>query len=259
MAELVNLPPHPADPYVGHVGVRPQGRAAHLGARPGRRRHLRAHRPERGRQPHPGAGVATSAAGPAWSMKAAELGVELDDRAAGVLSEELKQLEAEGFAVRGGRRVARAAHAPGQRLGAGLLRGRGLPGDRVPPRGPGRCRVDEVDGHDRGHGEAVGRRRAASPRWARATARSTRSTSPLRAALERRATRRSSASTSPTSRCGCSTAAPRTGAVVRVLIDSTDGDDVVDHRRRRHQHHRGVVAGPDRLVRLRPAAHRAVG
>ena len=57
VAELVNLPPHPADPFVGIVGVRPQGRPAHLGARPGRRRHLRAHRPDRGRQPHPGAGV----------------------------------------------------------------------------------------------------------------------------------------------------------------------------------------------------------
>ena len=37
VAELVNLPPQPADPYVGVVGLRPQGRAAHLGARPGRR------------------------------------------------------------------------------------------------------------------------------------------------------------------------------------------------------------------------------
>ena len=37
-------------------------------------------------------------------------------------------------------------------------------------------------------------------------------------------TPRSIASTSPTTRCACSTAWRRTSAVVRVLIDSTDGD-----------------------------------
>ena len=66
VAELVNLPPHSADPYVGHVGLRPQGRPALVGARQGRRRDLRAHRAGAGRQRHPRAGRATSAAGPAW-------------------------------------------------------------------------------------------------------------------------------------------------------------------------------------------------
>ena len=45
-----------------------------------------------------------------------------------------------------------------------------------------------------------------------------------------------------------------TGAVTRVLIDSTDGDADVDHDRREREHHRGVVAGAARLDPLRPAA-----
>ncbi len=40
-------------PLRGDVCVRPQGRAAHLGARTGGGRHLRARRPGRGREPHP--------------------------------------------------------------------------------------------------------------------------------------------------------------------------------------------------------------
>ena len=48
-----------------------------------------------------------------------------------------------------------------------------------------------------------------------------------------------------------------TGAVTRVLIDSTDGDADLDHDRREREHHRGVVAGPARLDPLRPAARRA--
>ena len=47
----------PGGPLRGDLGVRPQGGAAHLRPRPGRRRHLRAHRPRPGGQPHPGAGV----------------------------------------------------------------------------------------------------------------------------------------------------------------------------------------------------------
>ena len=43
-------------PLRRHVGVRPQGRPAHLRARQGRRRHLRAHRARARRQRHPGAG-----------------------------------------------------------------------------------------------------------------------------------------------------------------------------------------------------------
>ena len=49
-------PAPPGRPLRRVVGLRPQGRAPHLGPGQGRRRHLRARRPRRGGQPHPGAG-----------------------------------------------------------------------------------------------------------------------------------------------------------------------------------------------------------
>ena len=44
-----------------------------------------------------------------------------------------------------------------------------------------------------------------------------------------------------------------TGAITRVLVDSTNGDRIVDHDRRQREHHRGVLAGALRLVGLRLA------
>jgi 2-isopropylmalate synthase len=96
VAELVNLPPHAADPYVG------QSAFAHKGG---------LHTSALGRvggasYEHVDPGVVGNAtrilvsdlggrAG--MAMKARELGVELDDRAAAELSERLKGLEAEGY------------------------------------------------------------------------------------------------------------------------------------------------------------------
>jgi len=57
VAELVNLPPHPSDPYVGVSAFAHKGGFAHLGPGSGRGRQLRTHRPRAGRQPHPGPGV----------------------------------------------------------------------------------------------------------------------------------------------------------------------------------------------------------
>ena len=45
-----------------------------------------------------------------------------------------------------------------------------------------------------------------------------------------------------------------TGAVTRVLIDSTDGDAHLDDDRRQREHHRSVLAGAARFDPLRPAA-----
>ena len=56
IAELVNIAPNPQQPFVGRLGVRPQGRPAHLGHRPPVRR-LRAHLARPGRQRHPVRGV----------------------------------------------------------------------------------------------------------------------------------------------------------------------------------------------------------
>ncbi len=96
VAELVNLPPHPADPYVGmsafaHKGglhtsaLGKAGGATYEHVDPGLvGNHTRVLVSDLGGR----AGMA---------MKASELGVELDDQAAGQLSEDLKRLESEGF------------------------------------------------------------------------------------------------------------------------------------------------------------------
>ena len=57
VAELVNLPPHPADPYVGASAFAHKGGLHTSAPRPSGRRHLRAHRPRHRRQPHPRAGL----------------------------------------------------------------------------------------------------------------------------------------------------------------------------------------------------------
>ncbi len=74
------------------------------------------------------------------AMKASELGVELDDQAAGQLSEDLKRLEAEGFVFEAADASARAADAAGGRLAPALLPRRGLPGHDLPPSTVGRVR-----------------------------------------------------------------------------------------------------------------------
>ena len=56
IAELVNIAPNPQQPFVGRLGLRPQGRPAHQRHRPARRR-LRAHRARAGRQRHPFRGL----------------------------------------------------------------------------------------------------------------------------------------------------------------------------------------------------------
>ena len=50
-----------------------------------------------------------------------------------------------------------------------------------------------------------------------------------------------------------------TGAVTRVLIDTTDGERRLDDDRRLGEHHRGVLAGPFRLDRLRSRPRRPGG
>ncbi|MGQ0617252.1 MAG: citramalate synthase [Acidimicrobiia bacterium] len=96
VAELVNLPPHEADPYVGsqafaHKGglhtsaLGKAGSATYEHVDPGLvGNHTRVLVSDLGGR----AGMA---------MKAKEFGVDLDDRAAAELTEELKRLESEGF------------------------------------------------------------------------------------------------------------------------------------------------------------------
>jgi len=96
VAELVNLPPHPADPYVGSSAFAHKGglHTSALGKVGGASyEHI---------DPmlvgnHTRVLVSDLGGRAGMAMKAAELGVELDGRSAAELSERLKVLEAEGY------------------------------------------------------------------------------------------------------------------------------------------------------------------
>jgi 2-isopropylmalate synthase len=96
VAELVNLPPHAADPYVGMSAFAHKGglHTSALGKAGGATyEHIEPELVGNGTR------VLVSDLGgrAGMVMKAKELGVDLDDRAAGRLSDDLKQLEADGF------------------------------------------------------------------------------------------------------------------------------------------------------------------
>ncbi len=96
VAELVNLPPHPEDPYVGVSAFAHKGglHTSALGRAGGATyEHIDPTLVGNGTR------VLVSDLGgrAGMSMKAAEFGLELDDRAAGVLSDELKELESQGW------------------------------------------------------------------------------------------------------------------------------------------------------------------
>ena len=96
VAELVNLPPHPADPYVGSSAFAHKG-GLHTSAlgRVGGASYEHVEPEAVGNRTRVLVSDLGGRAG--MSMKATEFGVDLDDRAAAELSERLKQLEAEGF------------------------------------------------------------------------------------------------------------------------------------------------------------------
>jgi 2-isopropylmalate synthase len=96
VAELVNLPPHAADPYVGQSAFAHKGglHTSALGKAGGATyEHIDPALVGNGTR------VLVSDLGgrAGMAMKAKELGVDLDDRAAAQLTEDLKRLEAEGF------------------------------------------------------------------------------------------------------------------------------------------------------------------
>ena len=96
VAELVNLPPHPADPYVGSSAFAHKG-GLHTSAlgKVGGASYEHVDPSVVGNRTRVLVSDLGGRAG--MSMKAAEFGVGLDDRAAAELSERLKGLEAEGF------------------------------------------------------------------------------------------------------------------------------------------------------------------
>jgi 2-isopropylmalate synthase len=96
VAEIVNLPPHAADPYVGQSAFAHKGglHTSALGKAGGATyEHIDPALVGNGTR------VLVSDLGgrAGMAMKAKELGVDLDDRAAAQLTEDLKRLEAEGF------------------------------------------------------------------------------------------------------------------------------------------------------------------
>ncbi len=96
VAELVNLPPLPADPYVGSSAFAHKG-GLHTSAlgRAGGATYEHIDPSVVGN--HSRVLVSDLGGRAGMVMKAAELGVELDDRAAAALTDELKELEAQGW------------------------------------------------------------------------------------------------------------------------------------------------------------------
>jgi len=96
VAELVNLPPHEADPYVGRSAFAHKG-GLHTSAlgRAGGASYEHVDPGSIGN--HTRVLVSDLGGRAGMAMKAQEFGVDLDERAAGDLTERLKQLEAEGF------------------------------------------------------------------------------------------------------------------------------------------------------------------
>ena len=226
------------------VGVRPQGRAARVGHRQGQGR-LRARRP-RGRSATAPASWCRELAGKATiKMKADELGLPLDGAAVVERHRRAEAARARGLPLRGGRRLARAADAPGRRLGAGLLHGRVASGSS-----PTSCRTAPftTEATVKVH---VGRRRASST-TAEGNGPVNAIDAALRAAITARYPQLDRVHLTDF-KVRILDGAAGTGAVTRVLLDATDGDRDVDHDRREREHHRGVVAGTVRLDRVRLA------
>jgi 2-isopropylmalate synthase len=96
VAELVNLPPHAADPYVGASAFAHKG-GLHTSAlgRVGGASYEHVDPTVVGN--HTRVLVSDLGGRAGMSLKAQEFGVDLDDRSAGDLSERLKQLEADGY------------------------------------------------------------------------------------------------------------------------------------------------------------------
>jgi 2-isopropylmalate synthase len=96
VAELVNLPPHMADPYVGASAFAHKG-GLHTSAlgKAGGATYEHIEPPLVGN--HTRVLVSDLGGKAGMGMKAQEFGVELDDQAASALTKELKRLEAEGY------------------------------------------------------------------------------------------------------------------------------------------------------------------
>ena len=154
VAELVNMPLNPQAAYVGHSAFAHKA-GLHMSAiakRPDAYEHCR-----------------PTSVGNGTRFVVSELGGQVDARAEGEGARPrarrsaarrggraAQAARARGLPLRGRRRLARAAHAARDRVGARLVPGRVVPGDhRRPHRHRDAHRRDRRDGHDRGHGQGA--------------------------------------------------------------------------------------------------------
>ncbi len=194
-------------------------------------------------------------AGRRCELKAQEIGLEIDGPALADVRRPAQAARARGLPLRGGRRLPRAAHAATPPAGRSPSSSSSRSGSRssTEPRRRLQRRARRRDRH-RGHGQGRASTASGSSPPPRATARSTPSTRALRKAIGGRATRPSSD-------------VHLTDYKVRVLdtrqghrrgdpgaaSTRTDGERSWSTIGVSREHHRGVVAGPGRLDRLRPA------
>ena len=127
VAELVNLPPHAADPYVGASAFAHKG-GLHTSAlgKIGGASYEHVDPAVVGN--HTRVLVSDLGGRAGMALKAGEFGVDLDDRAAAELSERLKHLEAEGYQFEAADASLELLMREASGLGAAVLPARGLPG-----------------------------------------------------------------------------------------------------------------------------------
>ena len=248
VAELVNMALNPQARLRRHVGVRAQGRAARRARSPSAPTPTSTSPPD-----SVGNGtrfVVSELAGKSTLvLKAKELGLELDGPQLNEVVDTLKHLEHEGYHFE----VADASLELLMRRATGweqrLVRGRVVPGDHRRPRRPtttpgGVTTEATIKVHV--GGERVDRDRRGQRPGERARHRAARrARRPLPGARPRAPHRLQGARARHRSK--------GTGAVTRVLLDSTDGERSWTTIGVQREHHRGVVAGAVRLARLRPA------
>ena len=185
-------------------------------------------------------------------LKAEELGLDARRPDARRGGRHAQATRARGLPLRGGRRLARAADAPRDRLGARLLQRRVVPGDHRRPSTAHAATSSPTEATVKVHvgGErVVAHRRGQRPRQR----------------ARRRAARRALGGSFPAlERVHLTDYKVRvldttkgTGAVTRVLIDSTDGERSWTTIGVTENIIEASLAGAARLDRLRPAARRA--
>ncbi len=260
IAELVNIAPNPQQPYVGASVFAHKG-GLHASA-VARRRDLYEHMPPDLVGNGTRVVVSEMAGRSTLAMKAAELGLELDGEVLGRVLDELKRLEHEGYHFevadgslelllrRAGGWEARFFEVESYRVitdhgsrSAGLVDGGPSEGAVAPTTeatvkvhvGPTRT-VATAEGNGPVNALDGALRQAIGAHF------------PALAGVHLTDYRVRVLDTGR-----------GTGAVTRVLVDTTDGASDLDHHRGLGEHHRGQLAGPLRLDRVRPAPRRHAG